>query len=230
MVLCLITVLSLLIATVSIAYWYLKETKVNPDIKQGKLREVIVNNVCWQEVYSHDFREGYPESGNPPRFGWGDISLTDEGVQLNPGNKYCGLIFAPYKHSNEWMMETQVKFINSTYPAKASILTRDGGEVNDESAFGICLDSSQATVRHMTNKTNQIYEVIHLTFKIRENEWYKLRFAYYNSTVECYINDSLVYRKTGLTASLTDYTEPHLAVFNGTAIFQYIRIYQVEET
>lgn len=192
----------------------------------------------WNIGYYHDFKTGFP----PNYFGWGDLESVSEGIQINPGSSYCGAIFCPFTHKPEWGMETMVKVTSidsvATGIATVSILTRMPDynprvAVKCESTFGIYPNSTKARCRHMINYTDELGEgglVFALPFKIQLDTWYKLRFVFYQSKVECYINHTKYFEKTSLHESPVDYTQPHLAVFNGTAVFEYIKILTVCRT
>lgn len=185
-------------------------------------------NVTYQNYY-WDFRSGFPFGYS----GWGNLQIVNEGIQISQGTKYCGLIFIPCRHASEWTMETLVIFTSTDLSkyASAAILTRDGYGTNCESALDIYLNTPSASVRHMINRADELGKegtYFTLPFKIQLNVWYKLRFAFCQNKVECYINDTKYFEKAGLHKSSVDYTQPHLAVFNGTAIFQYIRIWNLD--
>jgi hypothetical protein len=69
--------------------------------------------------------------------------------------------------------------------------------------------------------------MFHIPFTFQMNTWYTLRFVFNQGTVQCYINGTKYFQQAGLGASPVDYTEPHLTVFYGTAIFQYIEIWNL---
>ena len=181
----------------------------------------------WTLIYSHDFREGHA----PNWSGWGDVQLVEEGVQLSSGTSYCGLYFFPVIHKNEWIMETMVK-ITTLVPtqeeyANVQLLTRDGPDVNSESGMILYCGITQGSARHMVDHVNYVYQAFPLPSTIELNTWYVMRFAFYNGTVECYVNGEKCFETDGnLTAHNGEYTQPHIAVFYGTAVFQNVKIYE----
>lgn len=190
-----------------------------------------------ENEYYWDFRNGFP----PHYSGWGNLELVNEGIQISDTNtSYCGCLFCPFTHNNNWGMETLVKVTNTDSHAgemkgAVAILTRDSSKVNCESTIGIYPNTTIARCRHKVNGIDEIgYHESHdggmifaLPFKIQLNVWYKLRFVFYQSKLECYINDTKYFEATGLGESSVDYTQPHLGVHNGTAIFQYIEIWDL---
>ena len=180
--------------------------------------------VQWELIYEHDFRTGHA----PNYSGWGNIQLVDEGLKLSPDGEYCGCYFFPVEHPQQFMLEATAKMVSATDTLNIQLLTRDGPEVNDESGLTLYYGINQASVRHMVNKVDYLLESFQLDFVVELDRWYDLRFAFYDGKVEAYIDGEKCYESKGtLPESPVKYTQPHLAVFNGTAIFQVVRVYEV---
>ena len=198
-----------LVTTISITYWLLK-----PDTRE--------------EVYYHDFRNDYSSNTSAEKMsGWGNRTFTEEGLVLSQGSYYCGCVFVQFRHDAEWAMETCVKVVESGVQTNVQILTREGKQVKDESGMTLYINSVKASARHKINGTNELDKGFTLPFNVQLNAWYKLKFLFYQGKIECYINDVKYFEKSGLGKCPVDYTQPHLAVFNGTAIFQYIKIWNL---
>jgi len=182
--------------------------------------------VEWRLVYEHDFREGHA----PNWGGWGDISLVDEGLQLSPGGAYAGVYFFPTTHKPEFMLETKVKMVKQDKEfLNVQILTRDGSEVNSESGLTLFYGENKGSVRHMVNKCDYLLQSFEVGFTVELERWYIMDFAFYEGTVEAYIDGVKKCHFDGGYPKNGTYTEPHVAVFNGTAIFQYVRVYEKYE-
>ena len=189
----------------------------------------------YENEYYWDFRNGFP----PDYSGWGTLELVSEGIQISDtAASYCGLIFTPFRHNPEWQMETLVEITKSDYHAgeingAVAILTRDSSKVNCESTLGLYPNTTVARCRHKINGIDELgYQdssdggiTFSLPFKFELNTWYKLRFFFHKGNLECYINDTKYFEQAGLSVSSTVYTQPHLGIYNGTAVFQYIKIW-----
>ena len=178
--------------------------------------------VEWRLIYEHDFRDGPAPNGS----GWGNIQFTSEGLRLSPDGEYCGLYFFPTECPNEFMIETTAKFVESTDTAEIQLLIRESSEINCESGMTL-YQSNQGSVRHMINKTDYLRETFPLDFNVELDRWYNLRFAFYEGKVEAFIDGKKYFeRNGGYPKCPSIYREPHVAAFNGTVIFQSVKIYE----
>jgi len=181
----------------------------------------------WRLIYEHDFRSGHA----PNWGGWGDSQLVEEGLWLHPGEEYCGLYFFPVNHRNNFMIEATVKIVASEGATDVQLLTRDGPAIGSESGIVLYFDTRQGSVRHMVSGTDYVYDFFSLPFRVEMNRWYTMSLAFYRGRIEAYVDGKRYFRADGgLPAHEGLYTEPHVAVFYGAAIFQIVRVYEPAET
>jgi len=179
--------------------------------------------VVWSLIYHHDFREGHAPNWN----GWGGIKLVPEGLQLSPDKEYAGVYFFLVKHKPEFMLETKVKMVTQTEPNLiVQLLTRDGPEVNSESAVSLIYGINQGSVRHMIYKHDFLLEAFSIGFPVELDRWYELRLSFYEGVFKYHIDGVEKYKRNGKLPKNNTYTEPHIAVFKGTAVFQEVKVYE----
>jgi len=185
-----------------------------------------VSGPTWRLIYEHDFRNGHAPNWD----GWGDIRLADEGLWLHPGGEYCGLYFFPVNHGNTFMIEAVAKIVASEGATDIQLLTRDGPAISSESGIVLYFNTGLGSVRHMVSWTDYVYDFFPLPFTVEMNRWYTMSFSFHRGKIEAYVDGRRYFRADGgLPAHEGLYTEPHVAVFYGVAIFQIVRVYEPVE-
>jgi parallel beta-helix repeat protein len=79
----------------------------------------------------------------------------------------------------------------------------------------------------MVNRVDQIISDQFAPFKFQTNTWYTLALKFDNGTIYAYIDNTLYFSQSGLNSSSMPYTQPHFTVERCDAIFQYIKIWNL---
>jgi len=175
----------------------------------------------WILVYAHDFRQGHA----PNWFGWGNITLTPEGLELSPGAEYAGVYFWPFSHGPAFAVGARFQFRSAgdgTDHYTVQVMTRESEDVRYESGASLFFDCNQGVVRHMVNGTNEVFSAFNLLTQLQLRTWYELSFRFDGSQVKVELSGQIVYTAPAAGVSPNGYAEPHVAVFNGLALFESV--------
>lgn len=132
--------------------------------------------------------------------------------------------FFPFYHGKNFVLKTKIKFISKTN-ANAQLLTRDSSKLNHESGMALFIKKGQVAVKHMVDRSNYVLIASSIDKKVELSKWYVMRFVIYGGGVKAFVDGIKVY-DSGKSYPAGEYHEPHLAVFNGTVRFAYVKIYE----
>lgn len=199
---------------------------------------IQIEGSSWTRVVDWRFSEGLFPGG----WSWGEWRLTNG---LLRGSDYTGgssVYFFPFTHGGDAMIETKVKLLQplGDTDVKIYLLTRDSDMLNYESGMVLHGAGRELSVRHMAKQIEYIAENVPTYSTIEYNKWYIMRFMIRDNLIKAFLNGTLVYASdwrfyTGSNYTAADqtsefipvgnYREPHISVLDGTADFEYVRIY-----
>lgn len=199
---------------------------------------VNIDGNSWTRVVDWHFKDGYFPGG----WSWGMWRLVNGSLR---GSDYTGessVYFFPFTHGGDVILETKIRLLQpmGDTSVKAYLLTRDSEMLNYESGMVLYGGESDLAVRHMAKHIEYIKERVPSYSVIEYNKWYILRFMIRDNMIKAFLNGTQVYASdwhlyTGSDDSLIDrtgaylpvgnYREPHISVLDGTAEFEYVRIY-----
>ncbi|KPL17957.1 MAG: hypothetical protein AMJ92_10180 [candidate division Zixibacteria bacterium SM23_81] len=216
----------LILCFILVFYGYSKNySKSSQPAAVTKGPAVEIDGIKWTQVLYWDFANGsYPSS-----WGWGDWDVVDGILEGQDPDGSISVYFFPFDHDANFILETKVQFIQKTsmHDVEAQLLTRDSRKLNYESGMVLFAKENNATVRHMANKIDYVYETFRVDMEINYREWYVMKFMVYNGLVKAFVNDVQVYISNN-SFPVGTYHEPHLAVKSGMAKFEYVKILTVK--
>jgi len=189
---------------------------------------IVVDGVQWVPVMEWYFKDGH----YPNWAGWGIWTIVNgllEGKTEEVGAS--AVYFFPYTHKPDFILETRFMFISGldTAAPEAQLLTRDSAAVKDESGMVVfhkdAVHPSMVWIRHRVNYEDLIYLGVDAKRIIEYGVWYTVRFVIYKGRIKAFLNDSKVYDSEESYPVGEVYREPHLALFNGTVRWEYVKIY-----
>jgi len=184
---------------------------------------IVMDNALWIQVMCWNFKDGfYPNNAS-----WGTWRLINGMLECNDetSKDVISVYIFPFSHGEDFILETQVMFIKGEN-VEAHLLTRDSYNIRCECGMVLFARQNQATVRHMMNKTDFIYQRFPINLSITYNEWYTMRFMIHNGRIKAFVNNIQIY-DSNRTYPVGNYNEPHLAVNDGVARFKYVKIYEL---
>jgi hypothetical protein len=194
---------------------------IQPPGEQKPRPTVVIDGVTWVQSIYWNFSDGFYPSG----WSWGNWSLVEGELEgRDPaGEEPC--YFFPFDHDGDFILETEVKFIEGTdaRDAEAQLLTRDSENVNFESGMALFVEENAVTVRHMADNFDYIdSDPFAIGMNITYGEWYVMRFMVYEGVVKAFVNWVQVF-ESDESYPVTNYHEPHLTVIFGVVRFKYVR-------
>lgn len=200
--------------------------------------EVQIDGISWTRVVDWRFSQGLFPGG----WSWGAWRIANG---LLRGSDFTGgssVYFFPFTHGGDVILETKVKLLQpmGDTDVKIYLLTRDSDMLNYESGMVLSAATQELAVRHMAKQVEYITEKVPTHSMIEYNKWYILRFMIRDNMIKAFLNGTPVYASdwhlyTGSAYASIDraggflpvgnYREPHISVLDGTADFEYVRIY-----
>jgi hypothetical protein len=199
---------------------------------------VLIDGTEWTRVVDWHFSQG-PFPGG---WSWGEWKLVDGLLQGTDRDGTSSVYFFPFTHGGNVILETKVRLVRpvTVGDVKAHLLTRDSERLNFESGMVLFGNSDEITIRHMAKMVDYIMESVPSYELARYDRWYIMRFMMRDGQIKAFLNGKLVYssewrsvavpgetqsdRSTG-ALPFGVYREPHLTVLDGTADFEYVRVY-----
>jgi len=202
------------------------------DLSSSAVRLSFFNSDTWVKVLRWDFKNGH----YPGYWSWGNWELVDEGLQGRAVGSDSAVYFFPFDHGKDFVLETRMKFVESydtevdglVKRVEGQLLTRDSSAILHESGTVLFCFIDQMYIRHTVNKEDYIRKRINLDRQIECGVWYKVEFMIYRGQIKVFLDDVEVYSSSS-NLPVGDYHEPHLALFNGVARFEYVEIREVEK-
>ena len=187
---------------------------------QCQPQTIMLDGVAWNQVMHWDFADGlYPEG-----WGLGDWGIVDGELEGRESEGEFSIYFFPFTHGGQFILEAKFRFAEGLdSDVEVQLLTRDSKEINFESGMVLFAEEKKVTVRHMANRIDYVYKPFNTNLSIDYGEWYVMRFMVYNGTVGAFVNETEIY-SSNESYPVGEYHEPHLAVRNTIARFEYIKI------
>ena len=187
---------------------------------QSQPQTIMVDGVAWNQVMHWDFADGlYPDG-----WGLGDWRIVDGELEGRESEGEFSIYFLPFTHGGQFILETKFRFVEGLNgDVEVQLLTRDSNEINFESGMVLFAEEKKVTVRHMANRIDYVYRPFSTNLSIDYGEWYVMRFMVYNGTLRAIVNEAEVYCSKE-SYPVGEYHEPHLAVRNAIARFEYVKI------
>ena len=142
---------------------------------------IVMDEALWIQVMYWKFKDGfYPNNAS-----WGNWRLVNGMLECNdetPEGIISVYIF-PFSHDKNFILETRVMFVEGEN-VEVQLLTRDSHNIHCECGMVLFAGQNQATVRHMVNKTDFIYQRFPINLSIAYNEWYTMRFMIHNGKIK----------------------------------------------
>lgn len=199
---------------------------------------VLIDETAWTRVVDWRFSQG-PFPGG---WSWGEWNVVDGLLRGTDRDGTSAVYFFPFTHGGNVILETKVRLIPpvAAGDVKAHLLTRDSEKLNFESGMVLFGNGDEITVRHMAKMVDHILESAPVYELVQYDRWYIMRFMIRNGRIKAFLNGRLAYssdwrsvaapggaREEGSGANLPVgvYREPHLTVLDGTADFEYVRVY-----
>jgi hypothetical protein len=191
---------------------------------------IEIGGTIWTEAMRWDFSDGFYPTG----WSWGDWEIVDGYLVGKEAEGLFAVYFFPYTHGGNVLLETKVQFIRGAEQgdARAYLLTRDSDDLNFESGMALLANTDVVHLRHMAEKHDYIDDVFPSNGRSQYGDWYVMQFAIHDYQIQGYVNGFKIDAwKAGLPEKLPVgvYQEPHLAVSNGEARFEYVKIYFASE-
>lgn len=200
--------------------------------------QLKIDGLTWTRVIDWRFKDG----DFPGGWSWGAWRLTRGCLR---GSDYTGgssVYFFPFTHGGNVILETKVRLLQplDETDVKVYLLTRDSEMLNYESGMVLFGHERDVAVRHMARHVEYIAEKVPAYTTIEYNTWYIMRFMIRDNLVKAFLNGTQLFasdwhRYTGsgntVVSQIGDflpvgnYREPHISVLDGTAEFEYVRIY-----
>jgi len=105
-------------------------------------------------------------------------------------------------------------------------MTRESVEVQYESGASLYFDASQGVARHMIAGADEVFEAFPLPMTLQLNVWYDLTFSFDGASVNVEVDGEVVFTAPAVGFNPAAYTQPHIAVFNGLALFESVWLEQ----
>gem|GEM_PF-1866998 len=203
-------------------------------------------NATWRCVAFWNFSQGH----YPGWYGWGAWSIRNGTLQgdaplYNPDIPYTTIVyFTPVDLGTDFIMETAVLFPQDYgVGAVAHLLARDSSELISECgvelyAPGVGREkgANHILIRFMVKGKDLLLRFIYVG-RIRYGAWQYIRFVFFQGKITVFFNSTSIFSSNSSypvplkydgKPEPIHYTEPHLAVFNGSAYFAYVAFYTLE--
>ena len=187
---------------------------------QSQPQTIMLDGVAWNQIMHWDFADGlYPDA-----WGLGDWRTIDGELEGRESEGAFSIYFFPFTHRGQFILEAKFRFVEELDgDVEVQLLTRDSNEINFESGMVLFAEKKEVTVRHMANGIDYVYRPFSTSLSIDYGKWYVMRFMVCNGTVRAFVNESEVYC-SNKSYPVGEYHEPHLAVRNAIARFEYVKI------
>ena len=174
-----------------------------------------------REIVSWSFANGlYPDG-----WGWGEWTAEDGALVGQHKSGWIACYFTPFPCPADFSIETRVMFIAGEpgKPVSAQLLVRDSEELIFESGMALYPDQDAVSCRHRAWRREFLDEMYPAGMPIDYGRWYKLCFSMERGRLRAEL-DGRRLPLPDVRYPVSAYFEPHLAVENGSARFDHVRI------
>jgi cellulose synthase/poly-beta-1,6-N-acetylglucosamine synthase-like glycosyltransferase len=177
----------------------------------------------WARVLSWRFVEGQYPAG----WGWGRRTVVDGTLELSTVESgMASTYFLPVAHGSEFILETEFMLVEGAGGQEAGVhlATRDTGAGFNETGIAVFARGRPVYYRHRVHRLDDAAEFVRSGPFVEYGTWHAIRVELRNGRLSGSVDGQPVFSREVRTAR-TLYTEPHVAVENGTARFRAVRVY-----